>query len=305
MVLLRGDAEAVGRAWPIVDAALRRCPDFGLVIEVPTYGLAAVRRRYSHETVVPPGGGSSFRVALTLSAQEPGTPDEICERLSASGHSWERRFRRPSIAELDAPGGQRISTLDELKAKLGENDEILCLGNGPSSEDPALGAHADATLFRVNWTWLDRGQLCDPQMVFTADPDLPPVGARAILALPTAFSGLPILLRHSAAGRPPDAGYLFLDQLAPPLADFDAAIIPTNGALMVAIAAALQPPRLILAGMDLYRHPAGRYPGQDAIDGYAREHSAECDLNLIRASLRGFRGKATILSPNLRAALAD
>ena len=57
---------------------------------------------------------------------------------------------------------------------------------------------------------------------------------------------------------------------------------------MVVVAAALQPKRLVIAGLDLYRHPEGRYPGATAIDGYARGHSAACDLAVIAEALDGF-----------------
>ena len=78
-----------------------------------------------------------------------------------------------------------------------------------------------------------------------------------------------------------------LERLQPPLFDPSKPIIPTNGALMVAVAAALQPKRLVIAGLDLYRHPEGRYPGSTAIDGYARGHSAACDLAVIARGARG------------------
>ena len=72
---------------------------------------------------------------------------------------------------------------------------------------------------------------------------------------------------------------------------------------MIAIAAALAPDTLVIAGMDLYRHPAGRYPGSDAVEGYARGHSAECDLALIARALDGFKGRVVLFSPNLARAL--
>ena len=104
--------------------------------------------------------------------------------------------------------------------------------------------------------------------------------------------------------RPPSAGYVFLDTFDPSLADLSGPMIPTNGALMIAVAAALDPERIVISGMDLYQHPQGRYPGDTAAqDGYSREHSAEIDLNLIRAALGGFAGEVIILSDNLRAAL--
>jgi hypothetical protein len=87
------------------------------------------------------------------------------------------------------------------------------------------------------------------------------------------------------------------------LADFTQPVIPTNGALMVAIAAALQPKRIVIAGIDLYQHPAGRYPGDPGAYGYASEHNAETDLAIIRRALDNCDCEAVILSDNLRQAL--
>ena len=106
--------------------------------------------------------------------------------------------------------------------------------------------------------------------------------------------------------RPPARGYAFLDEFDPPPADLSGAVIPTNGALMIAVAAALRPKEIVIAGMDLYRHASGRYPGESgAVDGYAREHSRDVDLGLIRAALAGFDGKIVHLSDNLRKALGN
>jgi hypothetical protein len=59
----------------------------------------------------------------------------------------------------------------------------------------------------------------------------------------------------------------------------------------------------VIAGLDLYRHPEGRYPGSTAVDGYARGHSAACDLAVIAEALERFSGELVILSPALVEAL--
>ena len=60
---------------------------------------------------------------------------------------------------------------------------------------------------------------------------------------------------------------------------------------------ALRPRRLVIAGIDLYRHPEGKYPGgADNEEGYAGQHRAEIDLDLIGRSLASFRGEVAILS---------
>ena len=42
-----------------------------------------------------------------------------------------------------------------LNDRLGRPTTILCLGNGPSSEDPRIPPEHDC-LFRVNWVWRKR-----------------------------------------------------------------------------------------------------------------------------------------------------
>jgi hypothetical protein len=199
----------------------------------------------------------------------------------------------------------RIASLDVLKARLGSPGTILCLGNGPSSEDPRLAGHEAAALLRVNWIWAGRGWLAAPDMVFTGDPDLVRLPRQPIVAFPTAAVGEPILREHRARGHRPLAGYAFLDRFEPAPADLSAPRIPTNGALMVALAAALRPRRLVIAGIDLYRHPEGKYPGVAGDpEGYTSQHGADIDLALIGSALDRFDGEAVILSDQLRQALA-
>src|SRR5690606_36999326 len=73
----------------------------------------------------------------------------------------------PRLRRLLAPKVQRIDDLAGLRAALGHPGTILCLGNGPSSEDPEVGRVAYDCLFRVNDLWLKRGLLTRPHMVFT------------------------------------------------------------------------------------------------------------------------------------------
>jgi hypothetical protein len=312
-LLLHGNAASVESAWPAVDAALRSRPAYRLIIAVPEADLDAVRRRLSHERVVagPPATPLMRRifdwrhgiVASVNAAEGQLVTDEVAASLLAVTPDTKRADQRLLPLALSAAGSHELPTLAALRQALGSPETILCLGNGPSSESPAVSAYAGATLFRVNWTWRERGMMASPDAVFTADPDLPPRGSRAILVFPRGGIARRVLLQHLMALRPARAGYLMLDRLRPQLTDLAAATIPTNGALMVAVAAALQPRRLVIAGLDLYRHPEGRYPGGAAIDGYARGHSAACDLALIGEALAGFSGEVVILSPALAEAL--
>ncbi|HSI40148.1 MAG TPA: hypothetical protein VLA00_06320 [Xanthobacteraceae bacterium] len=305
-VLLIGTAGTVAQAYPACDAALRARLDYRLVIAVPAADVPAARRRYPHEIVLPQPFAAlapAWRARLGVSASIRAEQDAA--GIIAALPGTERSVPQPGGMLVRALAGPPIASLAALKRRLGAPRAIVCLGNGPSSEDPRLVALANgAALFRVNWIWRARGVLIEPDLVFTVDPDLPGPGRRPVIVFPTAAVGQPILRRHAVRLRPPRAGYSFLDRFEPALADFAQPLIPTNGALMVALAAALQPDRLVIAGIDLYRHAHGRYPGdREAADGYAREHSAALDLAIIRAALDGFAGKAVILSDNLSAAL--
>ncbi|WP_296747473.1 hypothetical protein [Mesorhizobium sp.] len=323
-VVLAGTAGEIGRLYPTVDAALRLRPEHRLVLAAPSGEVGGLRRRFPHEVVLPlphsaagrywllrlqavlvidPAGSVGPGAQGFPGASPPATPEALATMLPPFDSPKRQAPARAFLVDL--LGGRRTASLTGLKARLRDPRTIICLGNGPSSEDPGLADHRDAVLFRVNWNWRGRGWLDKPDVVFTADPDLPPFGQRPVIVFPTAAAGRPILTRHAMAMRPPSSGYVFLDEFDPALADLSGPMIPTNGALMIAVAAALKPDRIVIAGMDLYRHPEGRYPGDaSAQDGYSREHSAEIDLGLIRAALDGFAGETVILSDNLRAALA-
>jgi hypothetical protein len=214
-----------------------------------------------------------------------------------------RAGRRERRLLIDLFGGRPIASLEALRSRLRAPQTILCLGNGPSSEDRRLAEYTGATLFRVNWIWRERSWMVAPDMVFTADPDLVRLPRQPVVAFPTVAVGRPILQRHLLRAWPPRAGYAFLDAFDPPFADFTQPVIPTNGALMIAVAAALEPNRLVIAGIDLYRHPKGRYPGDSSAAGYTPEHGPEVDLALIRSALDNCGSQTVILSDNLRDAL--
>jgi len=215
------------------------------------------------------------------------------------------RALAPTLAGrlVGAAAGAPIADLAALRRRLGSPSSVLCLGNGPSSELPEVRSVQADCLFRVNWIWRSRGVLAQPNLVFTADPDVPPSNP-LLIAIPNRALGLPILARHCLALRPPRAGYLFVEDLLPS-ARPGTRPFPTNGALMIATAAALEPARLVISGMDLYDHPEGRYPGDRSEAGYAPEHSRGADLATIRAALAGFGGEVAILSPLLEEALAS
>src|SRR3546814_18647479 len=70
---------------------------------------------------------------------------------------------------------------------------------------------------------------------------------------------------------------------------------------MLATAVALQPRHLVVAGVDLFNHPAGAYPG-DAVtpNAYTAAHEPGTELALLLEALSLYEGDLTILSPALR-----
>jgi hypothetical protein len=201
-------------------------------------------------------------------------------------------------------GATCLSRWEDVGKLLGKPKIICCLGNGPSSEDADLEEQSFDALFRVNYQWLSRGFLTDPAIIFTADPEAPPVGSRAILAFPTREDANLILRGHDAAGQRAPRRYFVFPELPSPVAARTWPARPTNGALMIAAAVALAPRRIVIAGIDLYDHPAGKYPGvSDADNIYDDIHDRDVDLDVIRLALNGFAGEVVVLGERLQKAL--
>jgi mitochondrial fission protein ELM1 len=194
--------------------------------------------------------------------------------------SYERGLLRATIARR-LP---RYDSIDSLRAALGEPEVILCLGNGPSSADPALAEVAHDCLFRVNHLWLERGFLADADMVFTGGRgtiDRVPKGIFGLLSRESEARLLIHLLRKALRSR---IGLVTVERLGLFL---DAPewrhLRPTNGAAMLAVATALQPRRLIISGVDLFSHPAGTYPGDARTpNAYTPGHDADSELAILQ-----------------------
>ena len=202
-------------------------------------------------------------------------------------------------------GARRIASWDELRRRLSNPQTILCLGNGPSSEAPALEDLSFDSLFRVNWVWRDRGRHANPNLVFTADFDAPPSGTAPIICFPTRKDANRILagFARQRVGLPVE--YVVFPEQAPELPRAWS-YRPTNGALMVAAAVQLRPSRLVVAGIDLYRHPDGKYPGSaNESNDYDAIHHRDIDLAFIRAALNQFDGEVELLSEQLWTALGN
>ncbi len=200
--------------------------------------------------------------------------------------------------------GGRIDSWDELARALGSPRKILCLGNGPSSEDPRVPAVNHDCLMRVNWRWRDRGMLTHPKMVFVGDPATISEVNGAIFGLWNCDLERGMLLRRLRTRGLRTMRHVTMERLCPIIRDGNWPARPSNGALMVAAAAALQPDEITIAGIDLFMSPHGRYPGDPVgINAYSRVHTRDTDLAVIRAALAGFRGKVAIIGDALHAAL--
>ena len=208
----------------------------------------------------------------------------------------------PRLRRLLAAKVQRIDDLAALRAALGNPQTILCLGNGPSSEDPVIAEVRFDRLFRVNDMWLKRGLLTGPDMVFTGSKGALVSVKGAIFGLHTVKSEARLLVAPLL--RPLTWGFryatierfgLFISE---PRWD---AVRPTNGAIMLATAVALQPARLVISGIDLFSHPAGTYPGDTQTpNAYTPGHSPDSELAVLLEALSLYRGELVILSAALR-----
>lgn len=208
----------------------------------------------------------------------------------------------PALSRLLAPKVQRLDDLAALRRALDNPRSILCLGNGPSSEDPEVATVRFDKLFRVNDLWLKRGLLTRPDMVFTGSKGALASVKGAIFGLHTIRSEGRLVVAPLL--RPLTWGFryatierfgLFISE---PRWD---AVRPTNGAIMLATAVALQPERLVISGIDLFSHPAGTYPGDTRTpNAYTPGHNPDSELAVLLEALSLYRGELVILSSALR-----
>lgn len=202
--------------------------------------------------------------------------------------------------------GRQLGTVDALRRRLGQPETILCLGNGPSCEDRRLLELDYDALFRVNWRWLERGVLTRPDMVFVGDLRTTARLRGCVFGFRTIAWESEVLLRHLLLnGRLRRLEYFTYERVSPLLNEASWPAHPTNGAVMVATAVALQPRRLILAGIDLYLDPRGRYPDDPTPENdFPQMHSREVELDIINQALTSYGGETLIISEPLRNALA-
>lgn len=201
-------------------------------------------------------------------------------------------------------GMRCITSWEDLRRRLGEPQAILCLGNGPSSEEAGVDRAGFDCLFRVNWIWRERARHSNPDVVFTADLD-PPPRDMPVICFPTRTDANRVLATYLRGRIGARTEYLVLPELPSSLSGRKWSHRPTNGALMLAAAIQLRPSRLMIAGIDLYLHPHGKYPGATGeVNEYEAIHHRDIDLAFIRAALDSFDGAVDIRSLQLRTALA-
>jgi len=235
----------------------------------------------------PPGDLVADLRAATLKHPHAGRPPSLGEALA-------RRAVGPGLPlGLEWLRLRKIPDVDALAKRLGRPRTILCLGNGPSSNtDAAVRAAAEAdAVFRVNHRWRTEGRIRRADAAFTGKP-------KSALALPGVLvitagsdSAARILRAHAVRARFNRLTLGVADDLLPGFADGYVGSKPTNGYVMLATALALKPRRLIVAGVDLFSHPEGAYPGDaDTQNAYAPAHdAAEERANVLALLARQLR----------------
>ncbi|MBI3801507.1 MAG: hypothetical protein HY268_31615 [Deltaproteobacteria bacterium] len=226
--------------------------------------------------------------------------------------AWRKKTRRQRFGESAVwrklatyRMQRRIDDWETLKQRLAYPRTILCLGNGPTSELPELRDIPYDCLMRVNWRWQARGLLTQPDVVFVGDPQVFQKLSPCIFAFSNISLEIGMLLRQLLVCGPRVVEYFTMERISALIREHDWYARPTNGALMIVAAAALQPERLIIAGMDLFLHPDGRYPGDlRSSNEYSQVHTRSVDLEVIRRGLREYGGELVILSEALRTSLA-
>ncbi len=199
---------------------------------------------------------------------------------------------------------RRIETLEDLRRELKRPRTILCLGNGPTSEDPGLAEQTHDCLFRVNHMWLDREKFTDPDVVFCGSAATVSRVRKTVFAFQSGDSERRLLTNLLFLCLSGPQRYISLERFSLFFSEERwRGLRPTNGAAMLATASALQPDRLVIAGIDLFSHPAGSYPGDSVTpNAYTPGHEPDSELALLLEALDRFKGDLVILSPALLAA---
>jgi len=226
--------------------------------------------------------------------------------LSLSLDRLAGRVARSGPARLTGGFLRRIDSLDALRERLGGPATVLCLGNGPSSAAAEVASFPHDALLRVNLDWRGGGVLTAPDMVFVGVKramrrlDRVPLG----VATPRKEAAL-IACRLFEPWHGP-ATYAVAETLAREVIPPNGGPLrPTTGAYMLAVAVALAPARLAIAGIDMFSHPEGAYPpGTDptpggSVNAFAPSHDFDTDAAFIAACLGRYRGELIVFGTAL------
>ena len=208
---------------------------------------------------------------------------------------------RPALSARLRRFVTRLDSTASLADFLGRPETILCLGNGPSSEDSRLQDMAHDALFRVNHSWMERPFFTDADVIFTGGKSTMRAAKSTPLGLQDELGEKALLMTRGPGMFQKPVRYFVMSRLGDFLTDFDwGPHRPTNGASMIAMAVALQPKRLIIAGIDLFQHPAGSYPGdQRTPNAYTPAHTVDKELAFIFLHLDQFTGEVVIIGDAL------
>jgi hypothetical protein len=228
----------------------------------------------------------------------------MLKQLSARRPPVRRPLQRMVLAGLDSPlwrkiiakRAGRVETVEDFRRELGFPQSILCLGNGPSCEDPALGQHTYDALFRVNHRWISRGKFIRPDVVFTGQKRTLFSVHPSFFAFQTRRAEAQLVTHHIFNPLCRPMSYVTLERLGVLSGESWDRMRPTNGATMLAAAVALKPQKLVIGGIDLFEDPAGAYPGDSATpNAYVAVHDPEDELNFMLETLDRFEGELVII----------
>jgi hypothetical protein len=210
-------------------------------------------------------------------------------------------IENPHLRDFVALRARRLDSLEAFRRELGAPQTIMCLGNGPSCEDPLLSDHACDALFRVNHRWRGRGKFTAADVVFTGQKRTLFSVRPRIFAFQTRRAEGQLVTHHIFNPLCRRMIYVNLERLGIIKGDFDA-IRPTNGATMIAAAVALEPKKLVIGGIDLFEDPSGAYPGDSATpNAYVPVHDPHLELRFILETLARYKGELTIAGDVLNA----
>ena len=233
----------------------------------------------------------AMEIIASEMAREPRTDSNQKKRIKY--FIWKHLVFRHYSREL-----RKLHSFAEIKTALGNPRSILCLGNGPSSEDPRLSLQDYDAVFRVNHRWLERGLFTSPSAIFTGALDSVRHVGNNILYV---FINDERAMRIIQKVRKQISRLYFTNatDLGFPIEEFSP-YQPTNGLVMLYVAINLRPDQLVIAGIDLYQDPRGCYPDMTSTPNmYTAAHSSDRELDLMLRLLASYCGSLTIIGEKL------